>query len=49
MRIMGEQIVAICGNSPDQGKNKAEANPLVLPFIFTQIFRKIRVLYLHTA
>lgn len=46
---MGEQIVAICGNSPDQGKNKAEANPLVLPFIFTQIFRKIRVLYLHTA
>jgi len=49
MRIMGEQIVSICGNSSDQGKNKAEANPLVLPFFFIQIFRKIRVLYLHTA
>lgn len=44
---MGEQIVSICGNSSDQGKNKADA--LVLPFLFIQSFRKIRVLYLRIA
>lgn len=29
---MGEQIVSICGNSSDQGKNKADA--LVLPSLY---------------
>lgn len=47
VRRMGEQIVSICGNSSDQGKNKADA--LVLPFLFIQSFRKIRVLYLRIA
>lgn len=49
VRIMGEQVVSICGKSSDQGKNKAEANALVLPFLFIQSFRKIRVLYLRIA
>lgn len=47
MKTMEEPT--ICGDSSGQGKNKAEANPLVLPLFFIQIFRKIRVLYLLIA